>query len=76
MKMDAYGKRVLARLQGEGLKDIGEEVLKKVFSAACDELVVEVENNDKGFDDYFAQPIKIVKDYGLKMLDKVDGKEG
>ena len=74
--MEAYGKRVIARIKDQGLADIGEDALKAIVSAACDELVVEVKNNDKIWDDYAVAPIEAVKGLILKQIDKIDGKEG
>lgn len=74
--MEPYGKRVLSRIKSEGLADIGEDALKAVVSALCDELVFEVKNNDKLWDNYAEMPILAVKDLALKHLDKLDGKEG
>lgn len=72
--MDAYGKRVLARIKNEGLADIGEDALKTLATALFDELKVEVQGNDKGWDDYLVAPIDAVKAVVLKQLDKIDGK--
>lgn len=74
--MDSYGKRVIARIKNEGLADLGEEALKKLWSALCEELTVEVTSNNKSWDDFAVAPIEAVKGLGLKMLDKVDGREG
>jgi hypothetical protein len=72
--MDAYGKRVLARIKAAGLPglaNIAEEELKVVAEAVCDELVVEVQGNNKAWDDFTVTPIKMVKDIALKLIDKI-----
>jgi hypothetical protein len=74
--MEAYGRRVLARIKSEGLEDIGEEALKTIVSAACDELVAEVQGNNKAWDDYAVMPINAVKELILKQVDKLDGEVG
>lgn len=72
--MDAYGKRVLARLKTAGLPDLEEAALKDIVGALFDELVVEVQTNNKTWDDILAGPLKGAKDLALKALDKIDGK--
>lgn len=74
--MEAYGKRVIARIKAEGLEDIGEEALKTLAIALCDELIVEVKGNNKAWDDYAEMPIKAVKELLLKQIDKLDGEVG
>lgn len=74
--MESYGKRVLAKIKGNGLDDIGEEALKVIWAALCDELVIEVNNNDKVWDNLLAKPIEYVKDMGLLAIDKIDGEVG
>lgn len=74
--MDAYGKRVLERIKVQGGPDLGEDILKVIWSASMDELVVEVNANDVVWDNILAGPIEAVKEIGLKALDKIDGKEG
>lgn len=74
--MEVYGKRVLARIKNEGLADIGEDALKAIASALFEELVVEVQGNDKMWDDYAIAPIEAVKGLVLKQIDKLDGQVG
>lgn len=74
--MEVYGKRVVARIKEAGLADVGEEALKSIAIALCDELIVEVQGNDKVWDDYAATPILAVKELLLKQIDKIDGKVG
>lgn len=74
--MEAYGKRVLSRIKAQGLADIGEEALKEIAIALCDELIIEVQGNDRTWDDYAEMPIKAVKELLLKQIDKLDGKVG
>lgn len=74
--MEVYGKRVLARIKNEGLADIGEDALKAIASALFEELLVEVQGNDKVWDDYAVMPINAVKELVLKQIDKLDGQVG
>lgn len=74
--MEAYGKRVLARFQSEGLKDIGEDALKKISDILFEEAKVEVLGNDKAWDNILVPALDIAQSGLNKMIDKIDGKEG
>ena len=74
--MDPYGKRVLARLKKKGhILDIAEGAIRDIFEALCDELIFEVGNNKTKWDDYMVKPIEFTKSLGLKLIDKINGKQ-
>lgn len=71
--MEAYAKRVIARLKDQGL-DIAEDLLVHVADAILDEAVVEVQGNNVAWDDFLVGPIQGAKGMIHKMIDKIDGK--
>lgn len=69
--MDPYLKRVIAQLTAKGLPALGKEALKDLATVLCDELVNEVQHNNKAWDDLTVGPINAAKSLILDKLDKI-----
>jgi hypothetical protein len=66
---------VIARLKAQGL-DIGEDLLMVVADALIDEAVVEVEQDEKKWNDFAGPILKSSKGLIKGFIDKFDGKVG